>query len=186
MLRTFGDRAHILYLLRIGHNHTLLLTNVAWQEHGCALPAQLVLPFCIGCAGRSLFRPHSTTTHDFIIENARAFCKTFPPKIRNSLSGHFHLTVNSSAFCRAFVIFLSILSAGPVHALLSTPSRRFHRPQGPDAGKSGPGCCHSHPVPTDFQPEEIGCKRKGKAAQDRKSTRLNSSHRHTSRMPSSA
>ncbi len=33
-----------------------------------------------------------------------------------------------------------------------------------DAGKSGPGCCHSHPVPTDFQPEEIGCKRKGKAA----------------------
>ena len=54
MLRTFGDRAHIMYLMRIGHNHTLLLTNVAWREHGCALPAQLALPFCIGCAGRSL------------------------------------------------------------------------------------------------------------------------------------
>ena len=130
-----------------------------------AAPCRHSSPSRFASAARAaLFRPHSTTTHDFIIENARAFGKTFPPKIRNSLSGHLNLTVNSSAFCRAFVIFLSILSAGPVHALLSAPIRRFHRPQGPDAGKSGPGCCHGHPVPTGFQPEEIGCKRKGKAA----------------------
>ena len=55
MLRTFGDRAHILYLLRIGHNHTLLLTNVALaaQNRYRALPAQLLLhTACIrtGCA----------------------------------------------------------------------------------------------------------------------------------------
>ena len=126
-------------------------------------PAERMMkPICMG--RKNYLFCGSELAHDFIIENARAFCKTFPPKIRNSLSGHFHLTVNSSAFCRAFVIFLSILSAGPVHAPLSAPSRRFHRPQGPDAGKAGPGGCHSHPVPTGFQPEEIGRKRKGKAA----------------------
>ena len=41
MLRTFGDRAHILYLLRIGHNHTLLLTNVAMQHKAAAAPCRL-------------------------------------------------------------------------------------------------------------------------------------------------
>ena len=40
MLRTFGDRAHILYLLRIGHNHTLLLTNVALQHKTAAAPCR--------------------------------------------------------------------------------------------------------------------------------------------------
>ena len=40
MLRTFGDRAHILYLLRIGHNHTLLLTNVALQHKAAAAPCR--------------------------------------------------------------------------------------------------------------------------------------------------
>uniref|UniRef100_UPI0040293585 hypothetical protein n=1 Tax=Faecalibacterium sp. TaxID=1971605 RepID=UPI0040293585 len=72
------------YLLRIGHNHTLLLTNVALQRKTAAAPCRhsrcsvllasepgTLLSFS-ACTG--------TTTHDFIIEKADGFCNTFPGK----------------------------------------------------------------------------------------------------------
>ena len=75
-----------------------------------ALPARPPAPFCIDRASRSLSALPGTTTHDFIIENADGFCKTFPPKFRKSLCGYLCLTVKSDAFLRPFVKFLSILS----------------------------------------------------------------------------
>ena len=125
MLRTFGDRAHILYLLRIGHNHTLLLTNVALaaQNRRRALPAQPPLhTACIrtGCA--ALFQRLHRYYHAWFYyrENGRILqvisCKKYSRFLRSSVANcHFHRFIQNNR--QVFVN--SAVSTGKLFAAFS-------------------------------------------------------------------